>query len=108
MDRGAHGVSFVFQESKTMKTIKARYDSTCFGCRGFIAAGSTITGHSGEWYHGSGGGQGCTPSGNPRADAEYQRGAREANRYRDNASLMGEDYAAAEELAWELKDGDGW
>ncbi len=92
----------------TVKTITAKYDSTCAGCAGDIKKGSTITGIRGDWYHGTGNGQGCAPSGNPRADAEYLKGAREANRYSENASLLGEDYAAAEELAWSLKDPDGW
>jgi hypothetical protein len=41
-----------------------------------------------------------------RANAEYNRGVADAETYRFNRDFMGEDYAAAEELAWSLKDPD--
>lgn len=40
-------------------------------------------------------------------DAEYAKGVADADRYIFNRDTFGEDYAAAEELAWELKDPDG-
>jgi hypothetical protein len=37
---------------------------------------------------------------------EYDRGRADYDRYRFNRDTFGEDYAAAEEAAWELKDPD--
>lgn len=92
-----------------MKTIKANYESFCAGCGGSIAKGSTITGsRGGDWYHGSGGGSGCAPSGDTRADAEYLRGARDVENWRENRALFGEEEAERMEIERELRDGDGW
>jgi len=91
-----------------MKTIKAKYDSTCAGCGSTIHKGDTITGTRGDWFHGSGAGQGCAPSGNARADAAYLQGAREANRYLEDKRMFGEELAEQWELERELADPDGW
>ena len=93
---------------ETMKTIKARYESSCAGCGGTMRKGDTITGTSGDWYHGSGAGQGCAPSGNARADAVYMQGAREANRYLDDRKMFGEELADQWELERDLADPEGW
>jgi len=39
-----------------------------------------------------------------RENAEYAAGERDARRYQANRDLLGEDYAAAEEFAQELRD----
>ena len=41
-------------------------------------------------------------------DREYAAGVADAERYRFNRDYMGEEYAAAEELAWSLRTGEGW
>lgn len=94
-----------------MKTLKAKYESTCAGCGGTIHKGQTITGSGGDWYHGPGGGSGCAPSGNPGADAAYLQGAREANQYLEyleDRRFYGEEIADALELDRELNDPEGW
>ena len=96
-----------------MKMIRAKYASECRECGAGIESGESVWWERGRgvWC------DGCEPSSNdPEPDpenaqrahdeAEYQRGAADADRYRSNRDLMGEDYAAAEELAWELKDPD--
>lgn len=38
------------------------------------------------------------------ADREIRRGEADYRRWKDNTEAFGEEYATAEELAWELKD----
>jgi len=91
-----------------MKTLQARHTSTCAGCGGGIRMGDTITGSGDDWYHGSGGGSGCAPSGDPRADAEYLAEARGANRYVEDCRMFGQDYVDELEMDRELQDPEGW
>ena len=39
---------------------------------------------------------------------EIAAGEADADRYLANVRMFGEDYAAAEEMAWSLKTGEGW
>ena len=41
-----------------------------------------------------------------RRDAEVSAGEADVDRWRFNRDFFGEDYAAAEELAWDLRYGD--
>ena len=92
-----------------MRTIKARFASTCAGCGGPIGKGDTITGSRGTWYHGSGAGSGCAPRGSTtRADHEYQAGAAEAERWMADRRMFGEEFADAIDMDAELRDPEGW
>ena len=82
-----------------MRKITARYPGTCRGCGGAIKAGARIGyGGRGVTYH-----DGCTPSGDPRADAEYQQGVAEANRYIQDKAFFGEALAERFELDAEME-----
>ena len=85
------------------RSFPAKYASNCAGCGGKITKGSPIRMNDGDAFH-----DGCAPTGNPRADAEYLKGAREANRYMEDRALFGEDYAAREEYNHMMRDPDGW
>jgi hypothetical protein len=101
-----------------MGLMTARYPGTCKGCGQRFGEGTQIDYRGrGKTYHAE-----CpigrldvgTRDVDPELvlarreaaheDAEYARGVADADRYRANRDLLGEDYAAAEDLAWELKD----
>lgn len=103
-----------------MRTITAKYPSKCRRCGGAIEKGERV-----QWQRGRGCQHlACQPatarSGYDDAEAieaerqrrldeaEYQAGMNDYRRWKSNVELFGEDYAAQEELAWELRTGEGW
>ncbi|MGH7165486.1 MAG: hypothetical protein ACREIS_08195 [Nitrospiraceae bacterium] len=87
-----------------MKTIAAKYATTCIGCGTTIKPGQTITGSRGGWYHGSGGGQGCAPSADRVADREYHQGIQDVENWRENRRLFGDEAAEAMEIEREMRE----
>ena len=84
-------------------TITSKYNGRCRECRKQIFKGDRV-----EWQRGQG--VTCEECAmkfpNPKDQMEYDRGRADYDRYRFNRDTFGEDYAAAEEAAWELKDPD--
>jgi hypothetical protein len=94
---------------------KAKYDGTCKRCGDSIDVGQRIEGYSGGrgYQH-----VGCTADGEPetnhrhftaeqrRMDAEYAAGQADYERWKFNRQMFGDEYAAAEELAWDMKLGN--
>lgn len=83
------------------RTITARHHGTCSGCGCDIRPGTRISGSQGAWYH-----LGCVPSHSPRLDAEYYAGIRDAENFRENRMLFGEEVAEAMEIENELRFGE--
>lgn len=82
----------------------AKFAGTCRWCGTEIVKGDRIM-----WSRNEGAGhESCAPSCDPAGDREYWAGRADGQRYIDNRNLLGEEYAAAEELAWAMKTGDGW
>lgn len=88
-----------------MRTITARYESTCAGCGTAIRPDQTITGSKRQWYHGAGGGQGCAPSGRQDLDREYIQGIRDVENWRENRRVFGDEAAEAMEIEREMREG---
>lgn len=87
------------------KSFTARYAGTCDGCGCAIRAGSLVNFQRQKLYHGSAPGQGCAPSGDRHADAEYHRGVMDAERFRDDVACYGEETANLMEIERELREG---
>jgi len=94
--------------------MRAKYDGTCRECRNPIGAGDKIfwSKATGSLCHRCGGRS--TPDVEPDVEAqlqraderEYQVGVARGEHIRFTAAYFGEEAAAAEELAWSLKDPD--
>lgn len=96
----------------------AKYDGTCKRCGDGIDQGQRIESHSSRrgYQHTD-----CVPAASSepetnhrhftpeqrRMDAEYAAGQADYDRWKFNTQMFGDEYAAAEELAWDLKTG-GW
>lgn len=88
-----------------MRTITAKYSGRCAACGGEFSAGVSI-----RWERGAGAfhlgcdttlAEGRSPT---LADTDVAIGAARADHIRDVERFFGAEAAAAEELAWELKD----
>lgn len=86
----------------------AKYKGTCRSCGEEIEVGQYIKSNRGRGYSHVN----CPSDSNSipssrmsRADAEYAAGKVEVDRWRSNVAMFGEEYAAAEELAWDMKMG---
>ncbi len=92
-----------------MKFMRARFSSRCRMCGDPIQKGDPIIVTESGSQH-----ETCDPeaAGQERVmdrggtDPEYARGVADYERYRFNRDTFGEDYAASEELAWDLRDPD--
>jgi len=84
---------------------KARYSGTCKRCSQAINVGDMIARYSrGSGYEHSM----CTKKDpeTERFDAEYQKGVADYDRWKFNTMIGGDEYAAAEELAHDMRFGD--
>ena len=83
--------------------MKAKYAGKCRDCGGNIQAGEQIM-----WSRDRGARHpNCQKERTQNNDqAEYDRGKADYSRWKFNTETFGEEYAAAEEMAWELKDPD--
>ena len=82
----------------------AKYEGLCPKCGTAIHKGDTINFENERWCH-----FGCTQNGLPKHEydsSEYAKGRANAQRFRENAAMFGEEAAYAEEMAWEAKDPD--
>ena len=84
-----------------MRKLTARRNDQCRGCGTAIRRGQTIA-----WsretgaYH-----ENCAPSGDRQADSQYYQGIQDAERWRENRRLFGDQMADAMELERELREG---
>ncbi len=94
-----------------MKIITARFPSKCRDCREPVEAGERVF-----WAKGQGVEHiDCNSASNSAlhqdvaamANREYAAGVADAETYLFNRDTFGEDFAAAEELAWMFKTGEG-
>ena len=93
-------------------TIRAKYDGHCRYCNGVIRKGTLVGWEplarrgKGVWH------QGCAPSGDPKADAEYMAGIADGNRYLNDKKIYGaalaEKWAAEEEFNRYWKYGEDY
>jgi len=84
--------------------MKAKYVTLCPKCGTHIELGDEINNEDGRWLH-----FGCTQNGLSKHEydsSEYAKGRANAQRFRENAAMFGEEAAYAEEMAWEAKDPD--
>ena len=78
-----------------LRKMLSKFKGTCTACKGSIRKGERIA-----WSRETGAmHESCAPSGDSRADAEYQAGVADANRYLNDKAIYGE--ALAEQ--WEME-----
>lgn len=93
----------------------AKYAGTCKRCGDSIDQGDRIESHSSRrgYQHVGCSSQSSEPETNHRhftaeqrrADAEYAAGKADYDRWKFNTQMFGDEYAAAEEIAWDMKMG---
>lgn len=105
-DDMAAGLSPDGREDRAM-SFKAKYAGTCALCNGAIKVGESIS--SARHFGGRGyrhEGCGSTRRRATKADMEVARGEADVAKWRADLAFGGDDYAAAEELARDLRDPD--